>query len=134
MVTGMEKRKETPTSEALGKNSQVARLRKIVKQTNFSLVLGIVLLVLLFFASISYAVVSNEQLESTMYLNQYRLGSKALTTAVQSYAVTGNKMYYDDYMNELNRDKNRDIALAGLEANDIRDHEWEGLNVWCRVF
>ena len=128
MVTGMEKRKETPTSEALGKNSQVARLRKIVKQTNFSLVLGIVLLVLLFFASISYAFVSNEQLESTMYLNQYRLGSKALTTAVQSYAVTGNKMYYDDYMNELNRDKNRDIALAGLEANDIRDHEWEGLN------
>ena len=103
-------------------------MRKIVKQTNFSLVLGIVLLVLLFFASISYAVVSNEQLESTMYLNQYRLGSKALTTAVQSYAVTGNKMYYDDYMNELNRDKNRDIALAGLEANDIRDHEWEGLN------
>ena len=79
MVTGMEKRKETPTSEALGKNSQVARLRKIVKQTNFSLVLGIVLLVLLFFASISYAVVSNEQLESTMYLNQYRLGSKAVS-------------------------------------------------------
>ena len=68
MVTGMEKRKETPTSEALGKNSQVARFRKIVKQTNFSLVLGIVLLVLLFFASISYAVVSNEQLESTICL------------------------------------------------------------------
>lgn len=128
MVTSMEKMKEAPTREVLGKNSQVARLRKIVKQTNFSLVLGIVLLVLLFFASISYAIVSNEQLESTMYLNQYRLGSKALTTAVQSYAVTGNKMYYDDYMRELNTDKNRDIALAGLEANNIRDHEWEGLN------
>ncbi len=124
----MEKKKEAPTSEVLGKNSQVARLRKIVKQTNFSLVLGIVLLVLLFFASISYAVVSNEQLESTMYLNQYRLGSKALTTAVQSYAVSGDKMYYDDYMRELNTDRNRDIALAGLEANDIREHEWEGLN------
>lgn len=124
----MEKMKEAPTREVLGKNSQVARLRKIVKQTNFSLVLGIVLLVLLFFASISYAFVSNEQLESTMYLNQYRLGSKALTTAVQSYAVTGNKMYYDDYMRELNTDKNRDIALAGLEANNIKDHEWEGLN------
>lgn len=128
MVTSMEKMKEAPTREVLGKNSQVARLRKIVKQTNFSLVLGIILLVLLFFASISYAFVSNEQLESTMYLNQYRLGSKALTTAVQSYAVTGNKMYYDDYMRELNTDKNRDIALAGLEANNIRDHEWEGLN------
>lgn len=124
----MEKKKETPTSEVFGKNSQVARLRKIVKQTNFSLVLGIVLLVLLFFASVSYAFVANEQLESTMYLNQYRLGSKALTTAVQSYAVTGNKMYYDDYMRELNTDRNRDIALAGLEANNIKEHEWEGLN------
>ena len=124
----MEKMNEVSNGEVLGKNSQVARLRKIVKQTNFSLILGIVLLVLLFFASISYAFVSNEQLESTMYLNQYRLGSKALTTAVQSYAVTGNQMYYDDYMRELNTDKNRDIALSGLKENNIKDHEWEGLN------
>ena len=124
----MEKMNEVSNGEVLGKNSQVARLRKIVKQTNFSLILGIVLLVLLFFASTSYAFVSNEQLESTMYLNQYRLGSKALTTAVQSYAVTGNQMYYDDYMRELNTDKNRDIALAGLKENNIKDHEWEGLN------
>lgn len=128
MVTSMEKMKETAASEVLGKNSQVARLRRIVKQTNFSLVLGIVLLVLLFFASISYAFISNEQLESTMYLNQYRLGSKVLTTAVQSYAVTGDTIYYDDYMRELNTDRNRDIALAGLEANNIKEHEWEGLN------
>lgn len=128
MVTSMEKMKETAVSEVLGKNSQVARLRRIVKQTNFSLVLGIVLLVLLFFASISYAFISNEQLESTMYLNQYRLGSKVLTTAVQSYAVTGDTIYYDDYMRELNTDRNRDIALAGLEANNIKEHEWEGLN------
>lgn len=128
MVTGMERMKEVSKGEVLGKNSQVARLRKIVKQTNFSLVLGIVLLVLLFFASISYAFVSNEQLESTMYLNQYRLGSKALTTAVQSYAVTGDTMYYDDYMRELNTDKNRDVAWAGLEKNNIKDHEWATLN------
>ena len=50
MVTSMEKMNEVSNGEVLGKNSQVARLRKIVKQTNFSLILGIVLLVLLFFA------------------------------------------------------------------------------------
>ncbi len=110
-----------------GKNSQAARLKKIVKQTRGSLVLGVVLLALLFFASVGYAVVSQEQLESTMYLNQYRLGSKALTTAVQSYAVTGDRIYYDDYMRELDTDKNRDIAWAGLEANDIKDYEWDEL-------
>lgn len=123
----MEKMKDASKGTVYGKNSQAARLKKIVKQTRGSLVLGVVLLVLLFFASVGYAVVSQEQLESTMYLNQYRLGSKALTTAVQSYAVTGDRIYYDDYMRELNTDKNRDIAWAGLEANDIKDYEWDEL-------
>lgn len=123
----MEKMKDVSKDVVYGKNSQAARLKKIVKQTRGSLVLGVVLLVLLFFASVGYAVVSQEQLESTMYLNQYRLGSKSLTTAVQSYAVTGDRIYYEDYMRELNTDKNRDIAWAGLEANDIKDYEWEEL-------
>lgn len=123
----MEKKNEVSKGEVLGKNSQAARLRRIVKQAKGSIVLGVVLLALLFFASIGYSVVANEQLESTMYLNQYRLGSKALTTAVQSYAVTGNRMYYDDYMKELNTDRNRDIAWAGLEANNIKDYEWKEL-------
>lgn len=123
----MEKMKDVSKDVVYGKNSQAARLKKIVKQTRGSLVLGVVLLVLLFFASVGYAVVSQEQLESTMYLNQYRLGSKALTTAVQSYAVTGDRIYYEDYVRELNTDKNRDIAWAGLEANDIKDYEWEEL-------
>lgn len=129
----MENLNEVSKEEVFGKNSQAARLKKIVKQTKGSLVLGVVLLLLLFAASIGYALVSHEQLESTMYLNQYRLGSKALTTAVQSYAVTGNSMYYDDYMRELNTDKNRDIAWAGLEANDIKDYEWEELKEISRL-
>lgn len=115
------------TKEVLGKNSQVARLRKIVKQTKGSLVVGVVLLVLLFFASVGYAIVAQDQLESTMYLNQYRIGSKSLTTAVQSYAVSADKIYYDAYMKELNTDKNRDIAWTGLEKNDIKDYEWDEL-------
>mgnify|MGYP006967174720 CR=1 FL=1 len=47
-----------------------------------------------------------------MALNQYRLGSKALTYAVQSYAVAGTETYYDDYMAELNEHKNREKALV----------------------
>ena len=74
MVTGMERMNEVSKGEALGKNSQVARLRKIVRQTKGSLLLGVILLVLLFSASIGYAVVSHDQLESTMFLKLYRLG------------------------------------------------------------
>ena len=124
----MEERKEPAAQQALGKNSQVARLKKIVKQTKFSLVFGGILLVLLFVASTRYIHIADEELESSMALNQYRRGSKALTTAVQSYAITGDTQYYDAYMKELNVDKNRDTAWEVLQNNDIKADEWADLN------
>ena len=119
---------ELATRQAVGKNSQVARLKKIIKQTKFSLILGDALLALLIVASVSYINISNEALESTMALNQYRMGSKALTAAVQAYAATGDAQYYDAYMQELNVDKNRDTAWEILQKNDIKDDEWAALN------
>ena len=119
---------EVTTKQALGKNSQVARLKKIIKQTRFSLILGVVLLVLLIVASASYVSISDEELESTLALNQYRLGSKTLTSAVQAYAATGETQYYDAYMQELNVDKNRDTAWKTLQKNDIKADEWAALN------
>ncbi|MCM1543053.1 MAG: methyl-accepting chemotaxis protein, partial [Blautia sp.] len=68
--------------------------------------------------------VEADRLETTQFLNQYRLGSKALTYAVQAYSVTGNVTYYNDYMRELNEDKNRDIAWEGLKENDVTSEEW----------
>lgn len=47
-----------------------------------------------------------------------------LTYTVQSYAVTGEQVYYDAYMNELNVVKNRDHALEDLREERIKDHEW----------
>lgn len=123
----MGKTKENQNTATLGKNSQVARLGKIEKTTKGTLIVGIALLVCFVVATAAYIKGSTAQLQCTMLLNQYRLGSKTLTTAVQSYAVTGNQVFYDDYMNELNVDKNRDIAWAGLKANNIKDYEWEAL-------
>ena len=119
---------ELATQQALGKNSQVSRLNKIIKQTRFSLILGGILLVLLIVASTRYISIEYEELESAMALNLYRLGSKTLTTAVQSYAVTGDMQYYDAYMKELNVDKNRDTAWDLLQKNDIKADEWAALN------
>ena len=124
----MGEKSKASTKQALGKNSQVARLKKIIKQTKFSLILGVVLLVLLIVASASYVSISNEELESTMALNQYRLGSKNLTSAVQAYAATGDTQYYNAYIQELNVDKNRDTAWETLQKNDIKDNEWAALN------
>ena len=94
---------------------QAAMLKSIVRQTYRIVVVGAVCLALFISSNIYLGIVQTRQLNSTMYLNQYRLGSKTLTSSVQSYAVTGNNTYYNDYMKELNQDKNRDIAWEGLE-------------------
>lgn len=118
---------ENIKEEFVSNNSQEYRLKKIVKSSHRSLVIGTILLILFLLASVWMIRVSDKCLENTMYLNQYRLGSKALTYAVQAYAVTGDKHYYDDYLKELNEDRNRDIAWYGLEQNDIKEEEWEAL-------
>ena len=110
------------------KNSQAYRLKNIVMKSKGMVIVGGIFLLLLFLIMIITNRISSEQLEDTMYLNQYRLGSKALTAAVQAYSVTGDQQYYDAYMKELNEDKNRDIAWAGLEENDVKAEEWDKLN------
>ncbi len=107
---------------------QGAQLKKIVKQMNFAIIFGIVLLVLSVGANISKSIGQSSQLKVTMALNQYRLGSKTLTSSVQTYAVDGGQEYYDAYMKELNEDKNRDKAIEVLEDENIKDDEWDKLN------
>ena len=113
--------------EPVYKNGQAAQLNKIVKDTYRVVGLGIILLVVFTVINITVSIANADQLESVMYLNQYRIGSKTLTAEVQSYTVTGNELYYNNYFKELNEDKNRDIAWAGLKENDITDEEWAQL-------
>lgn len=112
----------------LGKNSQEARLKFLVKQAFIAVIVGAVLLLVSLGANFILSQTQKAQLSATMALNQYRLGSKTLTYSVQSYAVTGEQAYYDDYMRELNEDKNRDKALEILKKEDITEEEWEKLN------
>ena len=98
------------------KNSQSYQLKRIVKQSLIAVVVGAVLLVFSVGTNIWVGMVTDEELETTTFLNQYRLGSKTLTHAVQSYAATGEQQYYEEYMKELEEDKNRDIAWVGLKA------------------
>ena len=114
--------------EPVYKNGQAAQLNKIVKDTYRVVGIGIVLLVLFTAINIAVSLANADQLESVLFLNQYRLGSKTLTSEVQSYAVTGNSIYYDNYYKELEVDKNRDIALEGLRKNDITAEELAGFD------
>ncbi len=126
---GREKKTKRSTTETrkLGSKSQLARLNKIVAATYRIVGVGILLLIAYTAVTVLVSRENAKQLESTMYLNQYRLGSKTLTAEVQSFAVTGEELHYNNYMKELNTDKNRDIAWEGLKKNGLTDDEWAAL-------
>ena len=121
------KNQKTRDTKNTVRESQSVKLQNISKDTKRIVWIGGVLLLLFTIANIFLAMVNSNQLQTTMYLNQYRMGSKTLTSDVQSYAVTGDKVYYDNYMKELNTDKNRDIAWEGLKKSDITSSEWKEL-------
>ena len=127
----MLKEKDRKNEELMRQNfypdGQVARLAKIISSTNRVVILGFAILFVFCAVNTLLAMENKQQLENTMYLNQYRLGSKTLTAAVQSYAVTADKLYYDNYMKELEVDKNRDIAWNGLKGNGLTEEEWAAL-------
>lgn len=116
---------KTEETQAVSKHSQLAMLNRIVKETYRVVIIGIALFLAFSVVNIMLSMMNEERLESTMLLNQYRMGSKNLTSDVQSFAVTGSEVYYEAYMNELNVEKNRDVAWEGLKENDITDEEWE---------
>lgn len=118
-------KKENGVSE---KKSQAAQLKRLVKQALLSVALGIVLLVGFILFNMGLSAIRNQQLNTIIALNQYRIASKTLTYDIQSYAVTGDQKYYDGYMKELNEDKNREDALAMLEKCSLKKSEWASLN------
>lgn len=120
-----KKEKKLEMDNGLDKKlSQEAKLKDLTKKMYSVVGVAVVLLAAFMYLTSYSRSTAAEQLETTMYLNQYRTGSKNLTTAVQSYAVTGDEQYYQNYMDELNVVKNRDIAWAGLQENDIKPEEW----------
>ena len=84
-------KKKTKEKVAIEKNpvSQKAQLAQIRKRNLMILFIGSIIMVLMLGASIMNGMAKDQQLTVTMALDQYRMGPKNLTSAVQSYAVTG---------------------------------------------
>ena len=105
------------------KNGQAAQMKKLSLWMIVTLGIGAVLLVLAVVSSLMLSKAQEASLTVTMALNQYRLASKTLTENVQHYAVKRDAVYHDNYMNELNVDKNREKALEILEREGLTKAE-----------
>lgn len=59
----------------------------------------------------------------TYNANRFMNGSAYLTNEVRAYAATGNIAHFNNYWNEVNTLKNRDIAIAELKEIGITEEE-----------
>lgn len=108
-------------------------MKKKMKQSTLMLILnGVSVIALLFMAFCLFCysrvnhkidTANSERYELTYNANRFMNGSSYLTNEVRAYAATGDQKHYDNYWNEINHLKNRDIGVENLKAIGITEKE-----------
>lgn len=108
-------------------------MKKAMNQSLMTLILnGVSILALVFsvLSLFSYGYVSSELNDAneerfllTYNANRFMNGSAYLTNEVRAYAATGFAEHYDNYWNEVNNLKNRDIGVAAMQDIGITPEE-----------
>ena len=66
---------------------------------------------------------NTDRYDLTYNANRYMNGSAYLTNEVRAYAATGSEEHYNNYWNEINNLKNREIGVANLKEIGITSEE-----------
>lgn len=108
-------------------------MKKAINQSLLTYILnGVTILALLFMVvSLSdYGSISSqldkaheERFELTYQANRFMDGSAYLTNEVRGFAATGAQQHYDNYWNEVNYLKNRDLGVAAMQEIGITEEE-----------
>jgi len=86
-------------------------------------IVSVIFVQLLAGAEVSYEKASGERYGLTSNAKRFMDGSAFLTNEVRAYAATGNVRHYDNYWNEINNLKNRDIGVETMRAIGITAEE-----------
>ena len=108
-------------------------MKKAMNQSKLNLILNSISLISLFFMILllfAYGSVkgdlsdaTEDRFNLTYNANRFMNGSAYLTNEVRAYAATGDQTHYDNYWNEINNLKNRDLGVAAMQEIGITDQE-----------
>ncbi len=111
----------------------VNNMKKAMNQSTLTMILNIgsiaallfMMLLLIAYSSVSSRLntANTDRFEMTYNANRFMNGSSYLTNEVRAYAATGNREFYDNYWNEVNNLKNRDIGVAAMQEIGITADE-----------
>jgi len=108
-------------------------MKKAIKQSTLTFALNAtsILLIILSIFAFYFIVQSNRNLDAANQ-NRYDLfnnakrfmeGSAYLTNEVRAYAATGDRIHFNNYMNEVDVAKNRDIAIETMRKLGLTEQE-----------
>ena len=110
-------------------------MKKAMKQSVLIYILNgisILSLIFLIFSLMAYGrksdelnVANEKRFELTYNANRFMNGSSYLTNEVRAFAATGLQEHYDNYWNEINNLKNRDLGVAAMQEIGITSKEQE---------
>ncbi len=108
-------------------------MKKAMNLSKLTLILnGISMLTLLlmvvflfFYSSVSSQLsrANEERFDLTYNANRFMNGSSSLTADVRAYSATGNLTHYNNYFDEINNLKNREIGVAAMQEIGITPGE-----------
>lgn len=108
-------------------------MKKAIKQSTLILLLNAASVILLlgcvgtFFLNAYMAnrvnMANENRFDLTYNANRFMNGSAYLTNEVRGYAATGDEEHYNNYWDEVNNQKNRDIGVDNLKKIGITDSE-----------
>jgi len=86
-------------------------------------VVAVIFVQLLVGAGVDYERAAKEKTELALNANRFMDGSAYLTNEVRAFASTGDIRHYDNYWNEINNLKNRDIGVENMRVIGITAEE-----------
>ena len=104
-------------------------MKKAINQSTLTTILNVGSICALLFMIVllvAYSGVSRDledanenRFELTYNANRFMNGSAYLTNEVRAYAATGNQQHYDNYWNEVDNLKNRDLGVSAMQEIGI---------------
>ena len=108
-------------------------MKKSINQSTLTFILnGISILALIFMGLALFSnshirgllnTANEERFNLTYNANRFMNASSYLTNEVRAFAATGNTEHFDNYWNEVNELKNRDIGVAAMREIGITEEE-----------
>ena len=113
-------------------------MKKSLNQSTITFILNgisIISLIFMVFSLSSYNKINNqlnkaqkERFDLTYNANRFMNGSAYLTNEVRAFASTGIQEHYDNYWNEVDNLKNRDIGVKTMQEIGITKEEQDLIN------